>query len=192
MNHQETWTDIPGFDERYQVSNLGNVRTSSNARWGNKTEYRPLAKKKCTAGYFMSALYKPNGGGKCTYKLIHRLVAEAFIPNPKNLPIVNHKDGNKTNNAAENLEWVSASENSQHAVKTGLAKPSQHQKDVARQKLSIPVIMFDLGMNEIARFPSAKQASIETGAVHSSIIKCCKGKLKETNGFKWQYAEGRM
>ena len=128
----------------------------------------------------------------CTHGIVHRLVAEAFIPNPDDKPFVNHIDGNKMNNCVTNLEWVTPSENSTHAVETGLAKPSEHQKEVVKALNSMPVIMFDLNMNELARFVSAKEASKQTGACHSSIVKCCNGKLKKTNGHKWQWSTGRM
>lgn len=66
-------------------------------------------------------------------KYVHRLVAECFIDNPNNLPEVNHKDGNKANNAVDNLEWCNRSQNQRHAYKTGLIKPSEKQKEAARR-----------------------------------------------------------
>lgn len=189
---QEAWLPVLGCDGRYEVSNLGRVRSCANGRWGNKSVFRILKLKKNTGGYSMVSIYLARGGGKATYKMVHRLVAEAFIPNPDDKPFVNHIDGNKTNNCVTNLEWVTPSENSTHAVETGLSKPSEHQKEVVKALNSMPVIMFDLNMNELARFDSAKEASIKTGACHSSIVKCCNGKLKKTNGHKWQWSTGRM
>lgn len=188
----EMWKVIDGFGGRYEVSNLGHVRSYANGRHGNKEASKVMAAKMTSPGYASVALRKPFSGGKAVYRMIHRLVAEAFIPNPEGKPQVNHKDGNKLNNRAENLEWVTASENSFHAFATGLAKPSQHQKDVVIARCSIPVVMLDKAMNEIGRFASAKEASEKTGADHSAIIKCCRGKLKSTKGFKWQYATGRV
>lgn len=184
----EEWRKIPGFDGRYEVSNLGRVRSYANGRHGNKAESSVLAPKKIRSGYLQVCLYKPNNGGKAITGLIHRLVALAFIGNPNNYPYVNHKDGNKGNNRSDNLEWVTASENSYHAFKTGLAKPSQRQKEANIARCSIPVVMFDKNMNELARYESAKKASENTGADKSSIIKCCRGKLKSSKGYKWKYA----
>lgn len=187
MPETEAWKAIPGYDGRYKVSNLGNIRSYANGRHGNKNEFTILVKKKIPGGYHQVNLYVPYGGGKQYYKLVHRLVAEAFIPNPNGLPIVNHKDGNKVNNCASNLEWVTESENRFHAFRNGLSKPSQNQKKVTSERCSIPVVMFDKDMNELSRFDSAKQASAKTGADISAIIKCCKGKLKTAKGFKWKY-----
>jgi hypothetical protein len=184
----ETWKEIPGFDGRYEVSSHGRIRTYSNGRWGNKTHGRIMTLKRNPAGYSFVALHKPFGGGKCEYHMVHRLVAKMFIPNPENKETVNHIDGNKTNNNVENLEWATHSENSIHAVRTGLSTPSQRQNDVTIQRCSIPVIMLDKNMNLLANYENAKQASIQTGTDHSSIIKCCRGKLRTANGFVWRYA----
>ena len=100
----EIWKPIPGA-EGYEVSNLGNVRNA------NKTTHLALS--------ILNGYYKVCLGKYGTY-LVHRLVAQTFIPNPKDKPQVNHINGNKRDNRAENLEWVTASENTQHAVKTGL------------------------------------------------------------------------
>ena len=184
----EEWKTIPEFLGRYDVSNLGRVRSYANGRHGNKSNPVILSQRIIPNGYVQVKLYKPNGGGKEITCLVHRLVAESFIPNHEDKPVVNHKDGNKKNNCADNLEWVTSSENSFHAVRTGLSKPSQHQKEVVSKIHSIPVVMFDKSMNEIKRFDSAKQASLKTGADISAIIKCCRGKLKSTKGHKWKYA----
>lgn len=186
----EVWKTVPGFDGRYEVSNFGRVRTFANGRWGNRPQCKIMSLKKNPGGYSCVALHKPNSGGKCKYRMVHRLVAEAFIPNPENKKAVNHIDGDKSNNLVANLEWVTYSENSIHAVRIGLSTPSQRQKDVTIQRCSIPVLMFDKNMNLLAGYESAKQASLQTGTDHSSIIKCCRGKLKTANGFVWRYETG--
>jgi hypothetical protein len=188
MPNCEEWKVIPGFGGRYEVSSLGRVRTYSNGRHGNRAEAVVMAQKKTPGGYPQVHLYKPHGGGKQYTVMIHRLVAELFVSNPDGKTVVNHKDGNKANNTADNLEWVTASENSLHAVGSGLMKPSQRQKEVTSARCSIPVVMFNRDMVELARFRSAKQASVKTGADISAIIKCCRGKLKSTKGYKWKYA----
>ena len=104
---KEIWRDINGYKGLYQVSNLGRVWSCRQKR------LRKLQKN--THGYMSLFLYKNKKG---TAKQVHRLVAEAFIPNPKKLEQVNHKNGDKTDNRVENLEWVTRYENSIHAVYT--------------------------------------------------------------------------
>lgn len=107
----------------------------------------------------------------------HRLVAIAFIPNPENKPYVNHKDGNRTNNCVDNLEWVTAAENTQHAVKTGLMPPTKEKA----------VVQFDLNGNKIREFKSLSEAERLTGSMNSKICLCCQLKRKQHNGFQWRY-----
>ena len=100
----EVFVDIKGYEGEYQISNLGNVKSLKR----NKI----LSPSPHTKGYLKAQLLH-NGKRKMVY--IHRLVAEAFIPNPKELSQVNHKDGNRKNNAVENLEWCSCQENIIHS-----------------------------------------------------------------------------
>ena len=104
----EMFVDIPGF-EGYQVSNHGRVKSKKRAK---------ILKPYLTRGYPRVSLYNNLGRRKC--KLVHRLVAEAFIPNPDNKSDVNHINGCKTDSNVSNLEWVSASENMAHAHNNGL------------------------------------------------------------------------
>ena len=95
---KEVWKDIKGYEGKYQISNLGRVKSLGNLQ----TKKEKLLKTNIRNGYYTAYLYKNNEKKSL---LCHRLVAEAFIPNPDNLPQVNHKDENKLNNRVDNLEW---------------------------------------------------------------------------------------
>jgi NUMOD4 motif/HNH endonuclease len=119
----EKWVSIPGYERYYQVSDAGNIRSLSRfikAKDGRNRRIRGrvLKFKVNHCGYLTVCLCR---GGKKEYPYIHRLVAEAFIPNPNNLPQVNHITGNKTDNAMSNLEWVTHQQNVQHAYAIGLS-----------------------------------------------------------------------
>lgn len=116
----EIWKDIKGYEGIYQISSLGNVKSLYG--WDGHayiTREKILHPAPTTTGYYKVKLVKD--GHRKDHK-IHRLVADAFISNPMNKKQVNHKDGNKLNNDVNNLEWCTASENSQHSYQTGLKK----------------------------------------------------------------------
>lgn len=120
---QEIWKEIKGYEGYYQISNLGKVKSlCRKIQNGNKFNLRKeiiLKNSINSVGYYTVTLYKNN---KSTVKLVHVLIAETFIPNPESKPQVNHIDGVKLNISVENLEWVTRSENIQHAYDTGLTK----------------------------------------------------------------------
>lgn len=115
MSKAEIWKDIEGFENRYEISSFGNVR--------NKKTSKVLKHSNNYHGYPFVLLRK-KGDDKVKNLKIHRLVAEAFIPNPDNLPQVNHKDGNKLNNSVDNLEWCTCQYNIQHSFANGLQTPN--------------------------------------------------------------------
>lgn len=109
---KEVWKDIKGFEGIYQVSNLGKVRSLTRKVWNYTKPGRILKPHFKNNGYLQISLSDGENVSKHIY--IHRLVAQAFIPNPNNLPQINHKDFNKQNNVVNNLEWVTTSENQLH------------------------------------------------------------------------------
>lgn len=112
---KEIWKDISGYEGIYQVSNLGEVRRVSNPKYRSRKNYI-IAKGVAKNGYVYSNLWMKNS---CKRAALHRLVAGAFIDNPMCKPIINHKDFDPLNNNSNNLEWVTQSENCQHAIAAG-------------------------------------------------------------------------
>lgn len=176
---------MEGYEGLYEVSNLGNVRSLDryvNHWQGGKSLKRGklLAFGRNAGGYRLVKLC--DNGKERTYK-VHRLVAQAFIPNPNNLPWVNHKDENPQNNAVGNLEWCSAEYNARY----GTATERRRVKLLNHKAKSTRVEMLRDG-EVIATFDSLMQAERDLGYKHGNISKCCNGKLKSAYGYKWRFA----
>ena len=167
----EIWKDVEGYEGLYQVSNLGRVRSLYTNR--------QLKKISTSTGYHAVGLYKDGRSKRCS---VHRLVAQAFLPNPERKATVNHKNGDKHDNCADNLEWATHEENQRHAVQTGLWVNANHKNN----KLSIPVAQYDLDMNLIRIFPSINEAR-RCGFRADEICRCCKGINKTSGGYIWKY-----
>lgn len=166
----ENWKAIDGYEGLYQVSNLGRVKS---LKCGKERILKP---RKHTGGYLLVNLHKD--GYQKTVK-IHRIVAEAFIPNPNNLETVNHKDEVKTNNTVGNLEWMSRKDNINYGTHNKRAGEA-HSKQVQ---------MFDKFTGELlGTFPSLMKARRVTGIAQQHISSCCLGKLKSAGGYVWRYA----
>lgn len=165
----EEWRDIEGYEGKYMVSSLGRVKSMSYNKTG-KEKIRKQVKNR--NGYLQVALCK---NGKMCMKSVHRLVAIAFIPNPKNLPQVNHKDENKENNCVSNLEWISQKDNLNYGT----------ARERTTKKISKPVLCVETGVI----FPSSVEAALHSGVHRSNINNCCLGKRKTSCGLHWQFAE---
>lgn len=172
LNYEnEIWRDIPEYEGLYQASNLGRIR--------NIKRNKCLKLVKHHKGYLIVELFK-NGCGKQFN--VHRLVAKAFIPNPNNLPQVNHKDENKLNNCVDNLEWCSADYNTNYGNRN-----KKVSIKMTNGKLSKPLLQLTLDDKIVNEWPSAMEVQRKTNFKQSFISDVCKGKYKQAYGFKWQY-----
>lgn len=178
----ETWKFIKGYENKYEVSNLGRVRNSKGQLM------KPQINKK---GYLRYTLWSNN---KNKLFFIQRLVMETFSPiDNMNELQVNHIDGNKENNKIENLEWVTNQENHNHARRTGLYTEEGLKKSIKgliksnlRQRKRVG--KYDLKTGELLEeFNSIKEASISIGCDSSNIGHCCNGRQKSVKGFSWKY-----
>ena len=169
----EIWKDIVGYEGLYQISNLGRVKSYlKSSKYPVEQEHILTAHK--SRGYINVLLSK---NGKSRPFSVHRLVAQAFIPNPNNLPEVNHKDEDKTNNNVDNLEWCNRSYNMAYGnarIKQGISRGR-------------PIEQLTVSNIPIARYSSAEIASKMTGIDASSIHKCCKHKRDYAGGYSWRY-----
>ena len=127
-----------------------------------------LTPKKNWDGYHRIQIWE---NGNCRMVSWHRVVAEAWIPNPENKPFVNHKNGDKTDNRVSNLEWVTQKENIAHAWTTGLSK-----RQLNNPKLSKQIDVYDLFFNFIATYPSTMEIERKMGIPHNYVSKSCKTK----------------
>lgn len=178
---KEIWKDIAGYEGLYQVSNFGNVMSLNYRRMG----YSKLLTPKCNNSGRLWVELANNG--KTAPLQIHRLVAVAFIPNPNNLPQVNHKDENPKNNKVDNLEWCTGEYNIRYYYER---HPDHWRKRIDRDvKLDKPVLQYSKDGTEcIAEWVSIYEVYRINDWKTSSIRECCEGKRKTAYGFKWRYA----
>ena len=179
-NKEEIWKDIAGYEDLYQVSNMGRVKSlerivsRKNGRRFSVNE-RILKPSTNHKGYLQVVLCK--GSGKMKAFRVHRLVCEAFHENPKKKPWVNHIDENKANNTASNLEWCTVAENINHGTRTARAGKAQ-------SKL---VGQYTTDGELVKVWQSTMEVQRQLGFDNGVISKAARGKLKTAYGYVWKY-----
>lgn len=171
---KEIWADIDGYQGMYKISNLGNVLSlERRGKDGRKVKERLLAKSRDKDGYLAVTLYhneKPLKSAK-----IHRLVAQAFIPNPENKAQVNHINGIKEDNTISNLEWNTAKENTTHAIDSQLRKQGLRKGNIEVYKDGV-----------LCNIISSLEQLRSLGFDHSKVYKCLNGRSKSHKGFTFK------
>lgn len=173
----EVWKDINGFEGLYQVSNLGRVKSMARkVVFGYDSEYQTSEKilSPHTARGYKQVMLSQNGIRY--YRQIHRLVAEAFIPNPNNYPIINHKNEIRDDNRVENLEWCTHTYNLAY-------NGNRAKKSKSRMR---PILQYDLQGNLIAEYAGGVEAEKVTGISRKSISRAVTGSIKTSNGYIWR------
>lgn len=180
----EIWKDIKGFENIYQISNYGRIKSYKKNKEGK------ILKNTNKKGDYLSVIlqYKDN----IKYTRIHRLVALAFIPNPNNYNEINHIDGNKQNNHVENLEWCTHKQNFEHAKKIGLWKYNKPYK-------SKKIRQFTLNNEFLCEYENSIHASKITGICARNILQVAnrepynnKGSIrKQAGGYIWRFANDK-
>lgn len=200
MQTEEIWKDIPGFEGKYQVSNLGNIRSLNYNHTGRP---KNLKASKASSGYLLVVLWDGTGHYN---KTVHRLVASAFIPNPHDLPCVNHKDEDKTNNTIAlnedgsinfektNLEWCSYKYNNSYGTKGERISAGL----INNPLICKPVYQITKSGEIINEFPSISEAARAMGCPQALINKACCDNAHKTvythrqytsQGYIWKYKE---
>lgn len=178
----EIWKDIKGYKSIYQVSNKGRVKSLCRETRCNKSGIMTRKERILKVFHFRKYLYVflYDMQGKKHSTLLHRLVAQEFIPNPDNLTEIDHIDGNPENNSVENLRWVTHKQNCNNPITLSkrIGQPSKHRKAVAAYNL-------DGTLYKI--FPSVQLAAEETGAHRANIRKCINGKYKTCASLIFKY-----
>lgn len=178
---KEEWRPVTGYEKLYEVSNFGRIRSLD--RFFIRKNGRPL---RCKGrlldpyisiyGYYIVSLCDK---GNSHVTALHKVVASEFIPNPDNLPCINHKDENKLNNQADNLEWCTIQYNNAYGTRN---------KRISDAQKRIPVKQFDLNGTHIKTWESISLVENTIGVSASKIVQVCKGKRNKTGGYIWRYA----
>ena len=186
VRSMEIWKDVKGYEKFYEVSNYGRVR--SKERTVNNKVFKPryISGGDNGKGYKKMIL---NDGVKKERVYIHRIVAEAFIPNPLNKPYINHIDNNPNNNCASNLEWCTPKENMMWMHIQGRAIRTKEWLDnlyESQKKTYKKVIATNIETGEEITFDALNFVR-DMGFQPSCVCNCCKGKRKQHKGYSWKY-----
>lgn len=182
----EIWKDIMGFEDRYQISNLGNLRSVDRLANHAKGGKRLIKGKKMKIfaiprGYIFARLYD---GNKSINRYIHRLVGQHFIPNPDNLPQINHKNGIKSDNRVENLEWCTMSHNIRHSYRELGQINSMQGKTGSLSPRAKRVFCITNGKYYGSSLEATRELDLPVGKVSA----VCLGDRPHTKGYKFIYA----
>ena len=190
---KEIWRDIKGYEGLYQVSNLGRVRSvthdivDSLGRRSTKDGKILSLRKSSQTGYPTINLLKDGDTTSCN---VHRLVAEAFIPNPNNLPCVNHKDESRDNNCVDNLEWCSYQYNNTYGTAQKRRTESLARFYDTHDEVLKPVVQYSTKGELIREYRSIREAERTLGLeVSSGISACCAHKLNTAYGYVWRFKD---
>ena len=179
----KTWKEIKGYEGRYLISDSGNVMSLNYGKMGFA---KVLTWKVNNKGYAWVELRK---NGIKEQKLIHRLVAEAFIENPEGFNLINHKDENPLNNDVDNLEWCDNSYNVRYSLERHPERRVYHGHGIREGKYkALAVIQLDKGGNVIKEWENARTIFVETGMSDWSISEVCRGNRHTAYGYLWRYA----
>lgn len=179
-NGTEQWKSITGYEGKYEVSNMGKVR---NLNWNGTGEVRLIAQHiNPMTGYIQVGLYDKNIG-KSKMKYLHRLVADAFLPNPNNLEQIDHKDSDKTNNAVSNLRWVSRQFNNSRK-RTKMLKSANHNTTS-----HIHQFVKAEKDGQVLYFKNGNKTAKGIGCSHVLVIKALRGDINTARGWKLSYID---
>lgn len=180
----EDWKFIPGFGNLYVISTLGRiVRLNMSYKQGGRVYKRAcklVSQRIGNNGYYTVTLSKDGRFSPC---YVHRLIAIAFIPNPNNLPYINHKDEDKLNNSIDNLEWCTTRYNCNYGTRNFRMRKAL----VNDTKTGKPVIQLSKTGAIITTYKSISEAARKTGIHDSTICRCCSGVIKSGRKFRWMY-----
>lgn len=172
----EIWKDIEGYEGLYKISSFGRIYSVERTdKYGRKFGGSIRKPQKTNSGYYIIALCKNSIQRPF---LLHRLVAKHFLPNPDNLPVVNHKDRNTANNSVNNLEWCTQSYNV-------LYEDAAKRAAIPRYKA---ITQYTVDGVFVKHWPSITEAAQYFNKSTSKFVACCKGKRKTAYGFIWRYA----
>lgn len=190
----EIWKQVVGYENLYEVSSIGRVKRVGGieffkSRRGNlvsRTRKGGIIVLKEAKGYLRAHLCM---GGKAKPIMAHRLVAIAFTPNPNNYPEINHKNGIRSENRVENLEWCTKSQNIRHCYDVLKRPISPNVINVygGNHPASTPIFQYDLSGNFIKEWSSAIEIQRELSIHSPNVIACCRGRQQTSGGFIWRH-----